>query len=111
MTDKPASVKIGERTFVLTPMRISERKRMTQMALEVKDLAGKGQLDLQAAEKLSELMTSMIHASIRRSNQDITREEIEDALSDEELARIFNTLCAISAPATFPPSGGSWLKN
>jgi hypothetical protein len=105
------TVTIGGKTYTLTPMTIGERKRGTRMALAIQELSKKGALDPQRAEEFSELMLDMIFQSLRRAAPAVTREEIEDNLSDEEAISIFATLCLISMPSDFSMMGASHLKN
>jgi hypothetical protein len=107
-----ATLKIGEKNFVLSPMRISERKKAMRMAEELQTLVKNDQFDAQICGRCEDLALSMIHASIlRAAPASITREEIEDALSDEELMRAFQTLCAISAESISSTFGASNFKN
>jgi uncharacterized protein YigA (DUF484 family) len=107
-----ATIKIGDKSFVLTAMRISERKKAMQIAEELQALVKNGQFDAQICGRCADLALSMIHASIlRAAPAGITREEIEDALSDEELMRAFQTLCAISAESISTTFGANNFKN
>jgi hypothetical protein len=107
-----ATIKIGEKNFVLSPMRISERKKAMQMAEELQTVAKSGQFDAQTCGRCEDLALSMIHASIlRAAPASVTREEIEDALSTEELMRAFQTLCTVSAESISSTFGASNFKN
>jgi hypothetical protein len=111
MTNRTASVLIGGKEYRLTPMTIAERKRGMKLAFEMSDLAKKGAFGLAEAEAFSDAVLGIIHASLRRAGSEITLEQIEESVSQEDVSHIFETLCAISMPSDFPVFGASHRTN